>query len=121
MLLLYSLLLLQGLEDLKKLELCHRNISMDHVLLGPTCTMAHMSNALRIPTAADSGVEYLIESQVPCGSDPQYVAPELLKPEPFDGTAVDLWSTAIILFIMLLGNDALFATPLPVFESDNID
>jgi len=99
--------------DLKKLELCHRNISMDHVLLGPTCTMAHMSNALRIPTAADSGVEYLIESQVPCGSDPQYVAPELLKPEPFDGTAVDLWSTAIILFIMLLGNDALFATPLP--------
>ena len=45
----------------------------------------------------------LILQQIPCGK-PNYISPEVLKSEePFDGFAIDLWATAVILFIMLVG------------------
>ena len=95
--------------------LCHGNLSLDHVLLqgATTCTFAHLQNALRIPTT-DDGLPCQMEPQPPMGNiNPQYVAPELLKQLPFDGFAVDLWSTAIMLFLMLLGKEALFDAPVP--------
>jgi serine/threonine protein kinase len=39
------------------------------------------------------------------------VAPELLRNEPFDGYAVDLWAAGVMLFTMLFGAGALFAAP----------
>ena len=100
----------QGLETLKQLELCHRNLSLENILLqGTTCTIGHFENALRIPTEADNS--YLIEPQLPAGTNPQCLAPELFQNQPFDGYAVDLWSTAVMLFLLLLGNDALFDAP----------
>lgn len=82
---------------------------------GNTCDLVDLGSALRIPTSDDSNVLHLIEPQPTCGmTNPQFVAPELLKDEPFDGYAIDLWAAGIILFIMLLGNDGpLFAAPLP--------
>ena len=56
---------------------------------------------------------HLIEPQPACGSNSQYIAPELLKDEPFDGYAVDIGATAVMLFVMLLGNGQLFAAPVP--------
>jgi serine/threonine-protein kinase HSL1, negative regulator of Swe1 kinase len=45
----------------------------------------------------------LINPLIPCGK-PNYISPEVLKSEePFDGFAIDLWATAVILFIMLVG------------------
>lgn len=45
----------------------------------------------------------LITPQHPCGK-PNYISPEVLRSEePFDGFAIDLWATAVILFIMLVG------------------
>jgi serine/threonine protein kinase len=39
----------------------------------------------------------------PCGK-PNYISPEVIKSsEPFDGFAIDLWASAVILFIMLVG------------------
>lgn len=45
----------------------------------------------------------LIRPLIPCGK-PNYISPEILRSEePFDGFAVDLWATGVILFIMLVG------------------
>lgn len=45
----------------------------------------------------------LINPLIPCGK-PNYISPEVLKSEaPFDGFAIDLWATAVMLFIMLVG------------------
>lgn len=76
---------------------------------GTTCTLAGLGSALRIPTS--SGIVHLLEPQPPCGS-PQYVAPELLLNKPFDGYAVDLFAAGVMLFVMLLGSEALFVAPL---------
>ncbi|KAF9946132.1 Chk1 protein kinase [Modicella reniformis] len=40
--------------------------------------------------------------ETPCGSAP-YVAPEVLE-EDYSGDAVDVWSSGIILFVMMIGN-----------------
>jgi serine/threonine protein kinase len=32
-----------------------------------------------------------------------YVAPEVLRLEPYDGTKVDTWASGIVLYIMLSG------------------
>ena len=40
---------------------------------------------------------------VACGK-PNYISPEVIRSEePFDGFAIDLWATGVILFIMLVG------------------
>jgi len=56
------------------------------------------------PTDVSAGtLRRLMKPQVPCGK-PNYISPEVLKSEaPFDGFAIDLWATAVILFIMLVG------------------
>jgi serine/threonine protein kinase len=103
---------MQALDTLQCVELCHRDVSLQNVLLhGTRCTLMNLSCALRIPTDPGSGVPRMIEPQPPCASNPQTVAPELLRNEPFDGYAVDLWAAGVVLFTMLLGADALFAAP----------
>ena len=84
---------------------------MDSILLkGTTCILSNFDRALRIPVL--EGQSALIGSQEPHGKNPQSVAPELLKSEPFDGNAVDLWSAGIVLFQMLLDGSALFDAPI---------
>jgi len=70
-----------------------------------------LATALRIPTVQGTGTPHMIEPQPPCASNPQFVAPELLKNEAFDGYAVDLWAAGVMLYTMLLGSEALFVAP----------
>ena len=91
--------------------MCHRGLNLEHVYLrGTQCTLMGLTSALRIPCNS-SGTPHMIEPQPPCAKDPLYVAPELLRDEPFDGYAVDLWSAGVMLFVMLLGTDSLFVAP----------
>lgn len=94
---------------------------------GTTCSIVNLSSALRIPTADEDGSKsapsskegthqhfYMIQPQPPCGTLPQFVAPELVKADvPFDGFAVDLWAFGVMLMSMLLGSDAIFSAPVP--------
>lgn len=98
------------------MQLCHRDLSLESVRLNGTyCSLTGLTCALRIPTetSPDGGATFihLIEPQPPCGSYTQYVAPELLTNQPFDGYAVDLWSAGVMLFCMLFGSEALFVAP----------
>ena len=72
-------------------------------------------NCLRIPYSdpmnencitdvSEGTIRKLIKSQGQGGNHSwRYIAPEIVQKQPFDGFAIDLWSAAIILYVMLLG------------------
>jgi len=113
--------ILQGLYHLQRMGICHRDISLENILVDANtkCLVIDMGMCLRVPFLSDDGesivdvsrgtMRCLIASQGPCGK-PNYISPEILKSDgvPFDGFAVDLWAAGVILFIMLVG--------LPPFE-----
>jgi serine/threonine protein kinase len=56
-----------------------------------------------IGDVSGGGLRRLIKPLIPCGK-PNYISPEVLASDrPFDGFAIDLWATGVILFIMLVG------------------
>ena len=106
--------LFKGLETLQKVKLCHRNLSLDSLLIrGDQCLISSLGWSLRVPTSEDGSVIHLIEPQSACGKKPEYIAPEAFRNDAFDGYAVDLWAAGVILYIMLFGSDMLFAAPIP--------
>jgi serine/threonine protein kinase len=102
---------------------CHRDLSLENILVDKyrTSIIIDLGMCLRVPydggnhvTDVSSGtIRRLIKPLVPCGK-PNYISPEVLKShEAFDGFAVDLWASAVILFIMVVG--------LPPWEYANND
>lgn len=87
----------------------HRDLSLKNVLLqGNHCSIVGLGLAFLVPPRPDSTVPALLEPQTVCGSDPQYLAPEIVRNVPFDGLAVDLWAAGIMLCVMLFGTKAPF-------------
>lgn len=144
---------IQGLENLQKNGICHRDMSLENLLvhkdgalvidmgmclLVPYCEEDPTSLAVSfdnmkmnggqngvqqqgsVVTAADNqqslpsrisvccglgrlGRRHLIRPQGTCGKW-IYMSPEIYRnEEPFDGFAVDMWATGVILFLMLTG------------------
>mmetsp|Transcript_1066 Transcript_1066/g.1357 ORF Transcript_1066/g.1357 Transcript_1066/m.1357 type:complete len:384 (+) Transcript_1066:169-1320(+) len=107
--------ILEALCHLQKLGVCHRDMSLENILLDEykTSVVIDLGMCLRVPYASDDGegvtdvssgnLRVLIKPLIPCGK-PNYISPEvLMSEEPFDGFAIDLWATGVILFIMLVG------------------
>lgn len=105
----------QGIGHLQKLGVCHRDLSLENILVDDykTSVVIDLGMCLKIPFAdyetggvcdvSNGTLRRLLTPLAPCGK-PNYISPELLKSEePFDGFAIDLWASAIILFIMLVG------------------
>lgn len=106
--------IVNGLETLQKVKICHRNLNLENLLMrGDQCLISSLGWSLRVPTSEDGSVVHLLEPQSACGKKPEYIAPEVFRNEPFDGYAVDLWAAGVILYLMLLGSDMLFAAPIP--------
>lgn len=115
---------MQGLSHLQKTGVCHRDISLENVLVdGMTkAAIIDLGMCLCVPFGADDGsvvdvtkgtLRRLMTPQGQCGK-PNYISPEVnLNTEAFDGFAIDLWACGVILFIMLVG--------LPPFEWANWD
>jgi serine/threonine protein kinase len=93
---------------------CHRDMSLENILVDEykTSVVIDLGMCLRVPYASDDGgitdvssgnLRLLMRPLIPCGK-PNYISPEVLKSEEsFDGFAIDLWATGVILFIMLVG------------------
>lgn len=93
----------QGLEYLQRAGICHRDMSLENLLLHQQtgALIIDMGMCLRIPYNASR--RCLLTPQGTCGKW-IYMSPEIYKSkEPFDGHAVDLWAAGVILFLMLTG------------------
>lgn len=115
--------LLNALYELQKNGVCHRDISLENILVDQNtkALVIDLGMCIRIPYNSPTGfndptvhdasagtLRRLILPQGQCGK-PNYISPEVLKnSDVFDGFAIDIWAAGIVLFIMLVG--------LPPFE-----
>ena len=99
--------MMSALEYCHSFNICHRDLKPENILL-------KADGQIKI---ADFGMAALHQEpshhlKTACGS-PHYAAPELLKHQPYKGSAVDIWAMGCILFAMLAGR-------LP-FDDTNMD
>ncbi|KAL3915263.1 MAG: hypothetical protein SGILL_005734 [Bacillariaceae sp.] len=103
-----------GLSHLQRVGVCHRDMSLENILVDEytRSVVIDLGMCLRVPydngsgevgDVTGGGLRRLIKPLIPCGK-PNYISPEILASEgPFDGFAIDMWATGVILFIMLVG------------------
>lgn len=105
--------ILDGLTHLQRMGVCHRDMSLENILVDEytrsvvidlgMCLRIPYDNGESIADVSSGGLRRLIKPLIPCGK-PNYISPEILASDrPFDGFAIDLWATGVILFIMLVG------------------
>lgn len=107
--------ILWGIHHLQAKGVCHRDLSLENILVDESnCSVIDMGMCLRVPycdphdggavTDVTKGtVRRLMKPQGVCGKH-TYMSPEVFaNSDNFDGFAIDLWSTGVILYIMLTG------------------
>lgn len=121
--------ILTGIETLQFVGLCHRDISLENILVHDrTCVIMDYGMSFRIPysnvppTQGDFVPPELRgerKMMVPSGTMGKwnYMSPEIAADtEPFDGHAVDLFAVGAILFTMVTGDHG-WETPTRTDES----
>lgn len=95
--------ILAGLSYLQSRYICHRDMSLENVLLdGDTSKIIDFGLSIGIPVDA-RGMTY---SLPPAGAVGKifYMPPEIYRNQvPFNGFSADVWSTGVMLFIMVTG------------------
>ena len=87
--------IIYGLEYLHSLGICHRDLKPENILLDENLNIK----------IADFGFARFVKSniaQTSCGS-PHYAAPEVIRGQPYDGRAADIWSCGVILYALMAG------------------
>ncbi|KAI8622428.1 kinase-like domain-containing protein [Chytriomyces sp. MP71] len=92
--------LVAGMVYLHSRGICHRDLKPENILLDELGNLKisdfGLASLFRIP----NGVSRVLTT--PCGTPP-YIAPEILKLK-YNGDQVDIWSSGIILYVLLAGN-----------------
>ena len=102
---LYYFQLINGIEYIHSLNIVHRDLKPENLLLTKNKILKIIDFGL---SNYSYNNEYLMTH---CGS-PSYTSPEMILGNKYDGYAVDVWTTGIILYAMLCGY-------LPFEERDN--
>jgi serine/threonine protein kinase len=98
-----------ALQYLHDMEVVHRDIKPENVLYAKPSP----DETIKL---ADFGLARMISTtdmmKTACGT-PGYVAPEILKNKGYSSGAVDMWSTGVILYILLCGFPPFYEEELP--------
>ncbi|KAM3718804.1 Testis-specific serine/threonine-protein kinase [Dirofilaria immitis] len=88
--------LIEVMKYLKSMEVVHRDIKCENILLD-SCENVKIT---------DFGFARLLKkgekSKTFCGSR-AYLAPEIIRAQPYDGYLSDMWSAGIVLYVMITG------------------
>merc|ERR1719197_1629079 len=106
--------LCDALNHLHALKIVHRDLKPENLLYSSPADDATIK-------VADFGLARLVSGgdmmKTACGT-PGYVAPEILNNKGYDSSAVDMWSTGVILYILLCGFPPFYEEELPaLFDS----
>uniref|UniRef100_A0A7S2GVE6 Protein kinase domain-containing protein n=1 Tax=Helicotheca tamesis TaxID=374047 RepID=A0A7S2GVE6_9STRA len=107
--------ILMGLDHFQRKGVCHRDLSLDNLLLhDDNVIIIDLGMCLRVPfsdpvnqgcvTDVSAGtMRRLIQAQGQ-GGKWMYMAPEIAaRDDQFDGFAADIWAAGVILYVMLVG------------------
>ena len=100
--------ILQGVLFMQKNNVCHRDMSLENTMINheTNALIIDMGMSLMVPTLPGGTTHRtLIISQCRCGKA-NYMSPEVYRSAPgdaFDGFAIDIWASGIMLFLMLTG------------------
>lgn len=101
--------LCDALKYLHAKKIVHRDLKPENILYASDAEDADIK-------VADFGLARVVSGKdlmkTACGT-PGYVAPEILKNQGYDSGAVDLWSTGVILYILLCGFPPFYEEELP--------
>ncbi|KAJ3437754.1 ovarian-specific serine/threonine-protein kinase lok-related [Anaeramoeba flamelloides] len=105
------LILLKALKYLHSKNIIHRDLKPENILLMNSCDITSI-------LITDFGFsKFLQENEYTktfCGTA-TYMAPEILKQEEYD-TSVDIWSTGVILYLLLSGLPPFFDYSIPLLH-----
>ena len=108
--------LLAGLLHFQLKGVCHRDLSLENIMVDENgkLVIIDFGMALRVPytdpsnigcvTDVSEGTERRLMLAQGQGGKLMYMAPEVVAREDvFDGFAIDLWASGVILFVLLVG------------------
>ncbi|KAI8069174.1 kinase-like domain-containing protein [Gongronella butleri] len=79
-------------------HICHRDIKLENILLDHTKKQLKLSDfGMAIMQSPNTRLH------TSCGS-PHYASPEIIKGTPYSGPASDVWSSGVVLYLLLTGH-----------------
>lgn len=90
--------LISTLEFMFEKNVCHRDIKPENMLLDSECNLKLTDFGFATNVKNKEGGKILHQQRI---GTPFYMAPEILKEEPFEGDKADLYSAGITLFALL--------------------
>ena len=89
-----------ALRYMHSIGFAHRDIKCENILLDKTRTVSKLTDFGFTRSCVEKGSGQRMLSDTYCGSA-AYVAPEVLKSQPYNPMISDVWSTGVVLYVLV--------------------